>query len=367
MPYLGRKFFHRIFDLNFRRQGVKTAKHSPHLASLELHQQAVQEIARLRTQLEEECNCIASLTYLCMCRKVYLCLLFVTHFVHYREAQCAHGRILTFLLCHQDRSLSTRLVAISSESRPAIGLHLLLKKLLFGPPTFAGIKWKKAWLVLVHLIRMFFVTLRLSGMPYVHRRPCIFFLESTFVKSRLEQFFLPFWNALQYLPSRANSGDKWSAIIFAICGAFLWSCSAQSRRQVCKVQSELQARAVIVIVKGFFIPWLPRDILNAGGRSRPQRENAVGSSLRTSSWPNDHFKCSSWGAGHLGAKSTAEGMEVMCVQLGAAKQKEVSVFGQPRALQASHILSTELTYSNCSQATCILHLEGGCCERLSGS
>ena len=43
---------------------------------------------------------------------------------------------------------------------------------------------------------------------------------------------------------------------------------------------------------------------------------------------------------HAIKSNDAEGMEVMCVQLGAAKQKEAWVFGQPRVPQASHILKT---------------------------
>ena len=153
MRYLGRKFFHRTIGLGseFQKARCQNCKTFPHLTSLELHQQAVQEIARLRTQLEEECNCIGSLTYLCECRKLHLlqilahwyghsyilqCLSFVVHFVYCCEDQFAHGRSLTFLLCHQDRSLSTRLVAISSESRPVIGLHLLLKKEVTVWPTY---------------------------------------------------------------------------------------------------------------------------------------------------------------------------------------------------------------------------------------
>lgn len=80
------------FWSEFQKARCQNCKTFPHLTSLELHQQAVQEIARLRTQLEEECNCIASLTYLWKCRKVYL--------LQILARWCEHSYIVLCLLCY---------------------------------------------------------------------------------------------------------------------------------------------------------------------------------------------------------------------------------------------------------------------------
>jgi len=57
---------------------------------------------------------------------------------------------------------------------------------------------------------MFFVTLRLSGMPYVHRQPCIFFWESCVCEIQTGAIFPAILERPDLL---AFKGQQWSQMV----------------------------------------------------------------------------------------------------------------------------------------------------------